>query len=323
MMKRSLVVLFLILGLVLSACSSTGAPTVAPGFYGGQEIAQTQVVSGAVPNAPAVTDKSAFNSLTTTSGSESSTDAQRLVITNSSLSIIVEDPAKTLDFITNLASTMQGFVVSSNMYQTTSSDGTEHPAANITIRVPAASMNNAISQIKAQVKNPATDIRSETVSGQDVTKEYTDLQSQLTNLLQAEKQLQNIMDSATKVDDVLNVFNQLTQIQSQIQVLQGQIKYYEEASALSAISVDITALASVAPLTIAGWQPAGVARDAIQTMINAMQVLANVGIWSVLFCLPIFLVIGIPVFLIVFFIRRWRRAHRHTQPLPEATPPAA
>jgi hypothetical protein len=319
MVKKSLVILFLIGGLFLAACSpiSNSARDLT------QVIASTQVAKGIAPEVAYPAQSESYNSLATGSGSNTSADAQRLVITNASISIIVDDPARTVDFITNLAIGMQGFVVSSNVYQTTSSDGTTYPAANITIRVPAASMDNALSQIKGQVKDPATDIRSEQVTGQDVTKEYTDLQSQLTNLEQAEKQLQNIMDSATKVDDVLNVFNQLTSIQSQIQVLKGQIKYYQEASALSAISVDITAASSIAPLTIGGWQPAGVARDAIQTMINALQVLANIAIWIVLFLLPVLIVIGLPIFLVVFFFIRWRKARQRRQHLPEVTPPAA
>ena len=49
------------------------------------------------------------------------------------------------------------------------------------------------------------------------------------------------MASATKTEDVMNVFNQLTQVREQIEVIKGQIKYYEESAALSAINVQIMA----------------------------------------------------------------------------------
>jgi len=241
---------------------------------------------------------------------------------NASLSIVVPDPGTTMDFIETLAKNMQGYVVSSNLYKTTGDNGVELPAANVTVRVPVDKLNDAITQIKAQVKNPATDITSETVSGQDVTKEYTDLQSQLTNLQQAEKQLQTIMASATKTEDVLTVFNQLTQVQSQIEVLQGQIKYYQESAALSAITVDIVAQASIKQLTIGGWQPVGVARNAVQALINGLQFLASAGIWGVLFCLPIFIVIGVPLYLIWLIIRRLRASRKHRE-LSTPTPPQA
>ena len=96
-----------------------------------------------------------------------------------------------------------------------------------------------MTKIKAEVKNLATDIRSENVSGQDVTAEYTDLTSRRNNLERAEAQLQEIMASATKTEDVLNVFNQLTQIRGEIEVIKGQMKYYEESSNFSAINVEL------------------------------------------------------------------------------------
>jgi len=316
MVKRSWIIL-VILVFLLSACSP--AVTRSPSFEG----LPAATSAAAAPAPQSLADKSAAgNSPSTGPAVSTSADAQRLVVTNASLSIVVPDPGTTMDFIATLAKNMGGFVVSSNLYKTTGDNGVELPAANIIVRVPAAQLNDAMVQIKSQVKDPATDIRSETVSGQDVTKEYTDLQSQLTNLQQAAKQLQTIMDSATKTDDVLNVFNQLTQIQSQIEVLQGQIKYYEESAALSAITVDIVAQASIQQLSIGGWQPVGVARNAIQTLINSLQFLANAGIWGVLFCLPIFLVIGIPLYFVWWVIRRRRAGHKHDR-LPTPTPPTA
>ncbi|MCH7480070.1 MAG: hypothetical protein IIC79_01635, partial [Chloroflexi bacterium] len=77
--------------------------------------------------------------------------------------------------------------------------------------------------------------------------------------------------------------------------------YYEKASALSAISVTLFADEAVQPLTVGGWQPVGIAKDAIQALINTLQTLATLAIWSTLYLLPIVLLISLPVWLI------WRR----------------
>ena len=316
MVKRSWIFLVLLVFL-LSGCASAQA---IPSSRTSENLPVASPAS--VDSAPqTLVDKNASGGTDTTINPalSNSTDTQRMVIMNASLSIVVADPAVTMDFISTLAKNMQGFVVSSNLYKTTGDNGVELPAASITVRVPAGQLNDALAQIKAQTKNQSTDVRSENISGQDVTKEYTDLQSQLTNLQQAEKQLQTIMDSATKTEDVLTVFNQLTQIQSQIEVLQGQIKYYQDSAALSAISVDIVAQASIQQLTIGGWQPAGVARNAIQALIDGLQTLANIAIWGVLFCLPIFIVIGVPLYFVWRVIRRRRASHKHDQqPIPPA-----
>jgi hypothetical protein len=91
-----------------------------------------------------------------------------------------------------------------------------------------------------------------------VTSEYTDLESRLGNLEAAEEQLTRIMESAVKTEDVLNVYNQLVQTREQIEVIKGQMKYYEQSAAMSAVSVELIPNEAVQPLSIGGWQPVGV-----------------------------------------------------------------
>ena len=196
-----------------------------------------------------------------------------------------------MDSIASLADGMGGWVVSSNLFKTQTADGVEVPQANITIRVPVDKLNEALTKIKAEVENLETDVRSENVSGQDVTSEYTDLTSRKNNLERAEAQLQEILASATRTEDVLNVFNQLTQIRGEIEVLKGQIKYYEESSSFSAINVELISQESIKPLTVAGWQPQGVARDAVQALINTFKALVNILIWFVILVIPILVVL--------------------------------
>ena len=249
-------------------------------------------------------------------GKADAASAERLVIRNASMNIAVDDPAATLEVISGMAETMGGFVVSQNLYKTNSDNGIRYPEATITIRVPAEKLNEAMAQIRAQVKDPDEDILSENVSGQDVTAEYTDLRSRLKNLQASEEQLREIMGSASKTEDVLAVQQQLTQVREQIEVIQGQIEYYEEAAALSSIAVNIQARASIQPLEVGGWQPVGVARDAIQALIFALQALASIAIWGILFLLPVGVVIILPIVVVVWLIRRGSK-RRKNPPSPE------
>ena len=129
--------------------------------------------------------------------SASGVSAERIVIKNANLSIVVTDPVVSMEAIGKLATGMGGFVVTSNLYKTTTSSGIEVPVANITIRVPVAQLDAALNQIKAMVNDKDVDILNEDVSGQDVTSEVTDLESRLRNLQAAETQLLEIMDNAT------------------------------------------------------------------------------------------------------------------------------
>jgi len=229
----------------------------------------------------------------------------RMVIKNAELNIVVDDPIKALDIISKIPDQMGGggFVVDSRMYKTTTNNGIEVPEGSITVRIPAEKLTESVSQIKALVQDPKTDIQNENITAQDITKEYTDLNSRLANLEKTEQKLQQFLDSAKTTEDALNVLNQLSSVGEQIDVLKGQIKYYADASRLSSISVKILAKESVQPLTIGGWHPEGVAKDAIQALIDALKFLVNFGIWLIIFILPVGLLIFLPIWLIIRGIR--------------------
>jgi hypothetical protein len=244
---------------------------------------------------------------------QSAASVDRLVIKNANLSIAVNDPLKSMDTISRMAETMGGFVVSADMSQQYLSNGIKVPQVSMTIRVPAERLAEALATIKAETDQP---IISENNSSQDVTADYTDLNSRLTNLQAAEKQLQEIMASANKTEDVLSVYSQLVSVREQIELIKGQMKYYEESAALSSISVQLLANAAVQPLTIAGWQPGGVAKEALQSLINTLQSLANFGIRLAILYIPILLVIFVPIGLIIWGIARLARRGRRARKVP-------
>jgi hypothetical protein len=53
-----------------------------------------------------------------------------------------------------------------------------------------------------------------------------------------------------------------------------------------------------------------VAKDAIETMINTLQVLGDAAIWFVLCVLPIGILVGIPLFFIIRYIRQLRKRQK-------------
>jgi hypothetical protein len=231
-------------------------------------------------------------------------NVERVVIKNASIEIVVDAPDQSMQSISRMAETMGGFVVSADLYQTQTSDGQEVPRASITIRVPAEKLDEAMERIEAESDRLPL---NKNINSQDVTSEYTDLDSRLTNLEAAEEQLMQIMERATRTEDVLNVFDQLTRVREQIEVIKGQMQYIENSAKLSAIHVELIPNEVIQPISIGGWEPVGVVKEAIQTLIVALQGLANVAIWLALFILPIVLIIGIPLYFIIRGVRNRRR----------------
>ena len=310
-MKRIILhILFLVALFLVAGCASTAkAPSVqsAPAIEGGAPQAIYDK-SQALPETNLSTGETNIDSsggAPKSSGMPSSTE--RIVINNGSLSIVVDDPAKSMDFIVKMAQEKGGFVVTSNLFKTTMDNGLEIPQASVTIRIPSDQLSDAMDMIKSLVINPTEDIRNEKVTGQDVTQEYTDTKSRLKNLENTRDQLREIMQSAQKTEDVLAVLNQLNQITEQIEVLQGQINFFDTSARYSAVSVEILSQEAVKPLSVGGWQPVGVARDAIQALINMVKFLVNLLIWCILFILPMMIFIFLPIRLAWVLFRRWQK----------------
>ncbi len=298
---------FVVMVFLLSGCAS--AAKSVPVVTGEKQNEQRSAIAPAAPMAAAPMEADSANSATYSGGGEES-PVDELIIQNASISIAVVDPAKSMDDVVKMTEELKGFIVDSNIYKTRSENGLELPEAHLTIRVPAERLTEAIDRIKALVPDITTDVLTETRSGQNVTKEYTDQKSRLKNLEDAEAQLREIMASATRTEDVMTVFNQLTQVREQIEVTKGQIKYYEESAAKSAVDITIRSKSAIAPLSIGGWQPAGVARDAIQSLINAFKFFANASIWIILFFLPVLIILFIPVWIVFLIIRAINRKNK-------------
>ena len=299
-MKRNILIALLIPMLGLAACARLGS---APRGEIAPEMPLpmgTMSAEFGVGGAPAMQESIAAAPAEPAVDAANRAASDRLVIRNADLSIVVKDVPARVAAIQNMANAMGGFVVSSSTYETYTGAGEPVPQAQVVIRVPQEKLDQALKQIKADT----VEVQNESQSGQDVTDEYVDLQSRLKAKLAAEEQLTEIMQEARQTEDVLAVYAQLQQIQSEIEVLRGQIKYTEQSAALSSISVTIIAEETIEPLEVGGWKPEGVARDAIQSLIYFWQDFVDFMIRFGLYTLPVLITLLIPLFLL-FLLVRW------------------
>jgi hypothetical protein len=304
-MKNKFVVAMIVLAVLLAGCASAMSTPAAPQAYPAPAL-RDQGVGGATngqsESAPGMDSK------TVSAGSVGNASAiDRMIVMNVNLSLVVADPQKKMDEINQLAKSMGGHLVSMNMSQVYTQSGNMAPQGTITIRIPADKLDGALDQIKTGV----VDVTSEDRSGEDVTSQYVDLQSQLNNLQKAEQDLQDIMDEAknnpgndstTKTQDVLNVYNQIVAIRGQIEQIQGQMKVIEETTSTSSITVTLVAEDTIKPIQIGGWKPEGVARDALQALVKFLQGFVNFLIYMIILVLPILIVIFGPIALIIWGI---------------------
>jgi uncharacterized membrane protein len=303
--------LIIIATLILAACGSRTQSESTSDSYGmgGAPVPPASEVM------PAFAPEAVAQDAVANGSSVPAIAVERIVIQNADLAIVVSDVEGRMKNIQVMTQQMGGFVVSSNLYQAYAGDNVQVPEAQITIRVPVEKLEDALDQIKKDV----VEVQNETRTGQDVTAEYVDLQSRLKNFEAAEAQLTEILKNTTDTTDVVSIFNQLVYYREQIELVKGQIKYYDEAAALSAISVRIIAEATVKPLVIGKWEPKGVALEAIQDLINFLQGFVEFLIRFVIYILPVLIVIAIPFYLVFIGVRAIFRRMRRNKPKKEQT----
>jgi hypothetical protein len=222
-----------------------------------------------------------------------------MIVRTAQMRIIVGDTTKTVDAVTKAVEAMGGFVSGSNIWR----EG-ELLRATLNLRVPADKLTAVLSTIRTLARR----VDTETISSQDVSQEYVDLDSQLRNLEATETELRELLvvarKNSKKASDVLEVHEQLTLIRGQIEQAKGRVRYLSQVAALSTISLEVVPDAITQPVVEHGWEPVVIARHAAGALVGALQSAATVGIWFLIYVVPIF---GILALLIAAL---WKIARR-------------
>lgn len=216
---------------------------------------------------------------------EGGSPSERLVIKNGTLFLLVQDVRQSVSKMQGLAAGLEGFVVDSQTTIVDEKKGTLR--ATVTIRVPEERFDEALQTLK----NEAIKVTSERTSGQDVTEEYTDLQSRLKNLEATEAQLLKIMERAGEIKDVLAVQTELTRVREQIETTKGRIKFLEESANMSRVTAHFSTEEEGLPIVEEKWRPLNTIKSALRSLISFWQGIADKLLFALIFLSPVVIVI--------------------------------
>jgi hypothetical protein len=315
-MRKAAVFLPVAFILMLSACGAAAATSPAREMFSVQGSAKDSTfnsvadAAGAAPAAPAVAESQG-------SGAPGLVPVvnptDRIVLMDAAVTLVVNDPADAAAKITDMAFAKGGWVVNSNITQSVYGvNGEKYYAGQISIRVPAKTSDDLKATL-AEIEALAVEVKSRSLNGVDVTAEYTDAQSRLRNLQASRDRLLAIMETAVDTEAILKVEEQLRQVTGEIEVLEGQINYYDTAAKYSLITISLEPYVPSQPIDIAGWHPEGVAKQALEDLVHGLQDLVDFLIRLGICGLPALVVIAIfaaPFFLIGrALVRRYNRTH--------------
>lgn len=223
------------------------------------------------------------------SGGQTAAEVDQKIIKNGSLRLTVGSVSSALSRAADIAKARSGFVQHSSSSER--GDG-KHEGA-VTIRVPSAQFEAALADLKAL----ALVVNHESSSGQDVTEQYTDLQAQLRNAKAQEEEYLRIMKLADTVEDILRVQERLGSVRGQIESLEGRIKYLENMTSFSTISVSLSEEVEITAPT-KDFRPGTIVKQAVQALVEVGQNVAAALIWIAIVGGGV----GIPVLVVVLVV---------------------
>jgi hypothetical protein len=160
--------------------------------------------------------------------SENMPDPFRRIIRSAQFSIQVHHLNKTYNQVLEITDQFSGYVYRSDY----SSSGTKE--ATLVIEIPSIHFNDALLQIEKLGK-----VVSREISGEDVTEQYVDLKSKIRHLTSVENQFVEILSRATTISDILMVQQKIDQVQGEIDLAKGRLKYLSHVTTMSQITLEL------------------------------------------------------------------------------------
>ena len=217
--------------------------------------------------------------------------ATHMIIKNADIKLLVEDTDVAIDRATQAIGDMNGYIISSRVWYQPWYDGENYKYATITIGVPVDQFERTLSRLRGL----AVKVLDETATGEDVSNQFVDLQSQVTNLEATRDRIKSFLDEAKTVDEALRINQELANVEAQIEQIKGQMNYLKDRSAFSTITInfepvlpeELTPTPTPSP-TPNPWNPGETFTNAKKTVTFAYQGIIDFLIWVLVVLVPIF-----------------------------------
>ncbi len=144
------------------------------------------------------------------------------------MSLEVENLKDALKDINNEAERLGGFVEYSRQWDSSP------PTGRAIFRVPQEKFFAFIDFLET-----LGNARDQYVTITDVTEEYIDLQARLSARIVHEQRLLDLLEAAETIDDLLRIESELARVRSEIETLEGRIRYLDSQVAMSRVEIDL------------------------------------------------------------------------------------
>lgn len=305
-MKKRLLPLFLALLLSLSACgaSSGRAASSASGGDASADMFDEGGWNESVSDAAADTANGAADF--------SAVRQNAKLILNADLSLETQTFEQSAADIEKMTAEAGGYIESSSFYGSTG-DRT----ANYTLRVPQEKYEQFFAQFGEKMH-----VVSSTRSSEDITEQYTDIETRLATLQTKHERLLALLEQATKMEDIVSLENALSDCEYEIDSLTGSKRHYDDLVGFSTFYVylrEVQTLTATAEGTGFGAELTQAAKTGTHGLIDAVRSLI-IGI--VMFWPAVVLLAAGIAFGVIFHRRRRAKQLAAWNAQTQQTPPS-
>ena len=163
-------------------------------------------------------------------GSGDDIQIETKIIRNAYMSIEIEDYFLASQKVEAYAKKYGGYVSNSDA----SADMNSKHSGTMTIRVPELHFDAVMAELTL-----LGDVKSKNTNGNDVTEEYIDLESRISSSKAHEERLTAMYKNATNVKEMMNIENELLRVRTDIESMQGRLRYMDNRVEMSTITVHL------------------------------------------------------------------------------------
>ncbi len=273
-----------------------------PGDAGGADYSYDKAAAGPVPGAPA--ERSSAGSVTAGPGALGGAPVPEAVAAGSSrviktavLSVGVDKGglSEAYQLAQDAAARTGGWVQSSER-------ATDQ--ATLVLKIPSDHFDAALVSLRK-----LGEVRSDSVSGEDVAAEYVDLEARLRHWRAQEAVFLDLMAKAQLISETISIQQQLSVIQEQIEQHEGRRRYLDGQTAFSTVRFSILESGAVAKEP---GEPRTTLARAWERAVGAALAVVGGSLVVLGVVVPLALILGIPA--LVFSLAR-RRGGRTPEPV--------
>ncbi|WP_313152555.1 DUF4349 domain-containing protein [Lacrimispora sp.] len=306
--------------LCLSACSNKSAAMSqnAVSDYGTVMPAETNVSVNADSQYENAEEEKADASLASETGSSQVLPAGRKLIRNISMNVETDGFETLLNSLQTKITQLGGYVEQSDMSGSRMDNfGKPVPRfANMTVRIPVNQIDSFVSTVETN-----GNVTNKSESTQDVTLQYSDLESRKKSLEMEQEKLWEFLQKAESVDTVITLQQRLSEIRYQLESMESQLRLYDNQVDYSTVSLSIREVTTFTPTApeSAGTRISKGFTDNLKLFKTGFLNLTIGAITTIPFWFPI----AAAAYAIFFFRRRKKKRHPAISPPLEEKEPSS